>query len=155
MLTSAELADLAELNQLAFRYAAAVDTGDVDGFVALFHPEARMRVFAAGADEPFTVQVGHDELAAIPTAMRERFIRTAHFMTNHLVDLDGDAASGSVLCAARHLPVDAPGTELVIVLRYLDQYERRSGHWRFHDRELRFQWTNTHPVLPEDGPLLP
>ena len=63
--------------------------------------------------------------------MREMFHRTAHLMTNHLVDVDGDRASGTVLCTARHLkaPPDDQSA-LVSVIRYEDRYERRDGVWR-------------------------
>ena len=45
-------ADVIALNQLAYRYAAAVDAGDVDAFLAVFHPDGRLRSF--GFDVPWT-----------------------------------------------------------------------------------------------------
>jgi 3-phenylpropionate/cinnamic acid dioxygenase small subunit len=156
MLTSSEAVDLAELNQLAYRYAAAVDGRDVDGFLDVFHPEARLRTFRPGADEPSSVATGHPELARIPGSMRERFTRTAHFMTNHLVHLDGQNADGTLLCTARHLFANAAGgTDFVVVLRYVDRYQRRQDSWRILDREIRFLWTETHATLRDDQSLVP
>src|SRR5262245_45096349 len=109
MLSASECADLAEINQLAYRYAAAVDACDVAAFLAVFSPDARVRTCGPGADEPFSVANGHAELARIPRTMEGRYARTAHLMTNHLVDLDGDTARGTVLCTARHLHANPAG----------------------------------------------
>ena len=74
--------------------------------------------------------------------MRTMYRRTAHLMTNHLVDIDGDTASGSLLCTARHLMKDPANTDvLVVVIRYVDRYERRAGAWRILDRQIRFLWS--------------
>jgi SnoaL-like domain len=154
MLSPAQVADLAELNQLAYRYAAAVDSCDVEVFLSVFSPEAQMKTFGPGADAPFGVATGHEELAGIPQAMRQRFMRTAHVMTNHLVDLDGDSASGSVLCTARHLLGNGGGgTDLVVVIRYVDRYERRGDAWLIRDREIRFLWSERHPTLSDQEVL--
>jgi ketosteroid isomerase-like protein len=142
--------DVVELNQLAYRYAAAVDACHVEGFVEVFTPEARLAVFGPGADEPFSVATGHEELARIPGSMRARYTRTAHLMTNHLVRVDGDTAQGTVLCTARHLYAnDAGGTDLVVVIRYVDRYERRDDQWLIADREIRFLWSETHAALSD------
>jgi ketosteroid isomerase-like protein len=149
VLTPAEVADLAELNQLAYRYAAAVDACDVAAFLDVFHPEAKLTVFPPGEGMPSSVVTGHEQLATIPDSMREMFTRTAHLMTNHLIDLDGDRANGSLLCTARHLHADS-GVDVVIVIRYLDQYERRQQQWRILDREIRFLWGESHATLDPD-----
>jgi ketosteroid isomerase-like protein len=80
--------DTIELNRLAYRYAAAVDACDVDAFLAVFTPDARLRSFHPDAEEPFADLVGYAQLASIPNTMRGRFQRTAHVMTNHLVEID-------------------------------------------------------------------
>ena len=137
-----------ELHQLAYRYAAAVDACDVDAFLDVFHDDARLRTYHPDAAEPFADIVGHDQLAFVPTRMREMFRRTAHLMTNHLVDVRGDAATGSLLCTARHLSTDPEDrTALVVVIRYVDSYERRAGEWRIADRQIRFLWSERHPVV--------
>jgi hypothetical protein len=151
VVSPAEAADLAELNQLAYRYAAAVDDCDVERFLSVFSPQAKLSTFAPGADEPFGVATGHAELANVPKAMSERFTRTAHLMTNHLIDLDGDRASGSLLCTARHFYASTPGgTDLIVVIRYVDKYGRRDGRWVITDREIRFLWSETHSTLTDD-----
>ena len=97
-----ELADRSELTELAYRYASAVDACDRDAFLAVFHSDGRLSTFAPNATEPFAVQTGHEELAWIPGVMRDRFVATMHVMTNHLLEIEGDTATGSVYCSARH-----------------------------------------------------
>jgi 3-phenylpropionate/cinnamic acid dioxygenase small subunit len=144
--------DVVALNRLAYRYAEAVDARDVDAFLAVFHPDGRMRSFAADADEPFSDVVGHEQLAAVPRRMAELWRRTAHQMTNHLVTVDGDTATGTLLCAARYLGVDpAEAMAGVNVIRYVDRYERRTGEWRIADRELHFLWSERHPLSDGSG----
>jgi 3-phenylpropionate/cinnamic acid dioxygenase small subunit len=145
-------ADVVALHQLAYRYAEAVDTGDVDGFLAVFHPDARVRSFAADTDEPFSDIVGHEHLASMPGTTQRMFRRTFHQMTNHLVTVDGDSAAGTLLCAARFLSADpADATAGVNVIRYVDRYERRSGEWRIADREIHFLWSERHPLAGGNG----
>jgi ketosteroid isomerase-like protein len=139
--------DVVELNRLAYRYAAAVDGRDVDAFLAVFTPDARMRSYQAGSDEPFADARGHEQLASVPETMDKMFGITVHQMTNHLVDVDGDRATGEVLCTARHLSVDPnDDTAVVVIIRYVDEYERRDGRWCISDRQIRFLWSERHKV---------
>lgn len=139
--------DIVALNQLAYRYAAAVDACDVEAFLGVFTADARLRSYHPDAAEPFADLSGHAQLAAIPNAMRGMYRRTAHMMTNHLVRVNGDAATGEVLCTARHLGLepDEP-TSLNVMIRYVDRYARQHGVWRIADRQIRFLWSERHAV---------
>src|SRR5690348_3895604 len=112
-----------------------------------------MRSFAADAEEPFSDVEGHEELAAVPGTTRRMFRRTAHQMTNHLVRVDGDTATGSLLCAARFLSADPADADAagVNVIRYVDRYERRAGEWRIAERELHFLWSERHALAGGNG----
>lgn len=138
-------ADIVELNQLAFRYAAAVDRCDEELFVRCFTRNARLRAYQAGSDTPFADLVGHDQLASIPAAMRGQYRATTHMMTNHLVEITGDGATGEVLCMARHRSKDEAAS-LNVVIRYHDRYARSETGWLIAEREIRFQWNERHEV---------
>jgi hypothetical protein len=138
--------DVVALNQLAFRYAAAVDACDVDAFLAVFTPDGRLRSYHPDAQEPFADLTGHAQLAAIPETMRGMYRHTAHMMTNHLVDVQGDAATGEVLCTARHLSA-ADAASINVIIRYRDRYARQGGIWRIADRQIRFLWSERHEVV--------
>jgi ketosteroid isomerase-like protein len=135
--------DVLALNQLAFRYAAAVDACDAELFLSVFTPDARLHSYHPGADQPFADLIGHAQLSAIPNTMRGMYRATTHMMTNHLVTLDGDKASGEVLCTARHLE---RATSINVIIRYVDRYARQGGEWRIADRAIRFLWSERHDV---------
>jgi hypothetical protein len=135
--------DIVELNQLAYRYAAAVDACDVALFQSVFTPDARLRSYHPGAEQPFADLIGHDQLATIPNAMRGMHGATTHMMTNHLVDVQEDEASGEVLCTARHLE---GASSINVIIRYVDRYARHQGSWRIADRQIRFLWSERHEV---------
>ena len=139
--------DIVEINQLAIRYAAAVDRCDVAAFQAVFHRDARLHSYHPDADAPFADLRGHEQLARIPDAMRGMYRHTTHMLANHLVDVDGDAASGEMLCTARHLREEA-GEAVSIngILRYVDRYVRHAGKWLIADRQIRFLWNEHHPT---------
>jgi len=135
--------DVVALNQLAYRYAAAVDACDAALFQSVFTPDARLRSYHPGSDEPFADLTGHAKLATIPNTMRGMYQATTHMMTNHLVEVDGDEAHGTVLCTARHLEGQ---TSINVIIRYLDRYARHQGEWRIADRQIRFLWSERHEV---------
>jgi hypothetical protein len=141
----ANAADVVELNQLAFRYAAGVDSTDTALFLSVFAPHARLRAYQPGSETAFTDLTGHDQLAAIPEAMRGMYRATTHMMTNHLVAVAGDTAAGEVLCTARQCTLDGTASHNVII-RYRDRYVRQGGNWLIEDREIRFLWSESHPV---------
>jgi hypothetical protein len=35
----------------------------------------------------------------------------------------------------------------VVVIRYVDRYDRRDSDWRIADRQIRFLWSERHPVV--------
>lgn len=141
--------DVVALNQLAYRYAAAIDARDAQALLAVFTPDGRMRSYAPDSETPFGDSQGADQLAMVTDQMRERFRKTAHVMTNHTVEVHGDTATGTVLCRAHHLSHDpADQSSLVIVLRYHDEYRRLDGEWRIADRHIRFLWAERDAVVP-------
>ena len=103
---------------------------------------------SSDAEEPFAELVGHEQLASVPDTMRQMFGHTAHQMTNHLVDVDGDTATGTLLCTARHLSTDPDDrAAFVNVIRYVDRYEQRTGLWQIADRQIRFLWSERNPLV--------
>ena len=130
------------LNQLAYRYAHAIDTTDEALLAQVFTPEGRMRVYHPGEAEPF-IDLSGPDLASVPRTMRPAHLRTMHQMTNHMVEVDGDSASGQVYCCARHLSLDGKSV-LNVLIRYEDVYRRMDGAWRIADRKINFLWDEVH-----------
>lgn len=115
----ARLVAIEEIRRLAYAYALAMDSRDIDALVELFVDD---------------VQVGRDRFGR--EALREDFTRqlrevgiTILFVGNHLVDFDGDdRARGIVYCKAE---VQLGDRWLHQAIQYRDTYERRGGRWRF------------------------
>ena len=138
--------DIVALKQLAYRYADAIDGCDLDRFLAVFTPDARLRIYHPDADEPFADLAGHEQLRIIPGRMRDMFAQTMHVMTNQVVEIDGDEARGTLLCTARHLTLDRENS-MNVMIRYVDSYQRRDGAWKITDRQIRFLWSEQHTAI--------
>lgn len=140
------LVDIVTLQQLAYRYADAIDACDADRFVAVFAPQARMHIYHPDAEAPFADYSGHEQLRTIPGRMRDAFAQTMHIMTNHIIELDGDRATGTALCTARYLTLDRDNS-MNVMTRYVDCYERIADAWKIVDRQIRFLWSEQHAAI--------
>jgi len=138
--------DIVQIKQLGYRYAYAVDACDIERFLSAFTPDARIHIYHPDAEEPFANFAGSDELSVIPGRMKDMFAQTMHVMTNHLVEVDGDNAKGTVLCTSRHLTKDRENS-MNVMIRYIDRYVRIGGVWKMADREIRFLWSEQHEAI--------
>jgi len=117
---------VAQIRQLAFRYALALDSRDMDAMVELFVPDVR---------------VGKDETGRV--ALRRWFVQamsvmrtSVHLVANHVIDFDdADHAQGIVYCRDE-LEWPDRGTWEIGVLQYWDSYERVDGEWCFARRRF-------------------
>ena len=111
------------IQQLAARYAVAVDQRDLDTWVSLFVEDIDLRKFG----------VGRDALRAWIDPMLRRFYRSMHRICGHVIEMvDRDHATGMVYCQAEH---EVGGKWVVMPICYSDRYERRAGKWFFAFRK--------------------
>jgi hypothetical protein len=162
-----QLRDERALQALSTSYAAAADSRDGDRFAALFVEDGELVVPNYPEDlGPVLTRSGQERLRLIPDALRH-YRRTFHQVTNHEFAVDGDTASGVVLCVAHHLTaadasaspppvagtetgaaaVAATGTDFIWYIRYRDEYRRVDGDWKFRRRTIHLQWVEERPVL--------
>jgi hypothetical protein len=124
--------DRDEIAAIVHRYAELLDTGDVDGVVAMF-ARATWRSAATG-----TVLRTPDELRALYSSLvpADGPIRTRHLMHNLIVELDDGADDASARCSYTVLEGDDPGAPVRILLvgRYEDTYARDDAGWHLTDR---------------------
>ena len=135
------------LRDLVYRYASALDRRDGDALLTVFWPDAVVRVFPPGADEPMGETRGHDQIQMMAPGMAARFAQTMHVISNPVCTVDGDAATGSAYCVAHHLILDDPSPRTFVVhLRYDDEFRRDDrDEWRIVHRDIRFLWTAEGP----------
>jgi hypothetical protein len=117
---------LADIRQLPYRYALALDSRDMDSLVELFVPDVRV-----GRDE-----TGRGALKRWFTQTMSRMKTSVHFVGNHIVDFDdADHAQGIVYCRDE---LEQPETQKweVGMLQYWDSYVRVDGDWCFQRRRF-------------------
>ena len=124
--------DVTAILNLLHRYAELIDDGDFRGVGELL---ADAEVSGPGM-RPLR---GAEAVAALYEATTRRHAdgtpRTAHVITNPIVELDGDRATVRsrflVVQATEAVPLQA-----IVAGRYLDEFERVDGRWRFASRHM-------------------
>lgn len=139
-----ELLDQFALQQLAYRYASAVDARDAvalakcfDDDLLLVSPAAEMR------------GKGSDIAPQITAILTQQFVWTMHNVHNVEYAVQGDSAVGTINCVASH--VMKKGDEFVKwdwYIRYSDKAVKRNGFWRYSERRLDCRFTTAAAVQP-------
>jgi len=138
--------DERELLRMGAAYALAVDERDDDALASLFVPDGRVVIYRLGDERPIAVMHG-EALRGLTGILEETYVRTMHVVTNHLVHVDGDVATGAAYCVAHHYLDDGERSEdQQLFVAYRDRCVRTAGGWRFAEREIRRQWTAVHPA---------
>jgi SnoaL-like domain len=140
-----ELSAREAIRDVLYRYARGVDRADLELLKSCYHPEAvdAHWTFIGNAHEFAEEILRPHQLGQIPLVK--------HFITNILIELDGDRAfvESSYICML-DLPLDEGAhSHLVSHGRYLDLFERRDGEWKILSRLLvseGAEWSNPIPV---------
>jgi hypothetical protein len=112
-----------EIRQLAYRYALAMDSRDLDSLVELFVEDVRV-----GRDG-----VGREALRRNLDEQLRGVGITILFVGNHIIDFDDeDHARGVVYCKGE---IQDGERWLTQAIQYEDRYARRDGHWYFVRRK--------------------
>jgi hypothetical protein len=107
------------IHQLAYRYALATDSRNLDALVALFVDDVRVGRDASG--RPALKEFFDRSLRDIGISILQ--------VSNHVIDFDDDDhASGVVYCRGE---IEVGDQWVVQAICYLDTYERRQGGWYF------------------------
>lgn len=133
--------DRTALRQLVEAYALAADSGDPAAVAALFTPGGRLVVHHdPDRPDPTGVRTGRDEItAAIATLGRYR--ATTHLVGAHRAEVEGERARGETTGLAYQVLDDGTRTTLeVLGIRYIDDYARLDGAWRFEERHVIVRW---------------
>ena len=128
------------IRQLAYRYALAIDTRDLDSLVGLFVPEVKVGRYGEGREALRRSFV--DSLSAIGVSIL--------FVGNHIIDLDSpEIASGIVYCHGRiEDDIRQGGRWIEQAIQYRDQYACRDGEWLFARRDHRLWYGVELPESP-------
>ena len=103
------------IQQLAIRYAMAVDARDMEAWVRCFRPDVDMGRHGTG----------REALRRYIDPMVRRFYRSVHQICGHRIELTTqDTATGAVYCRAEH---EAGDEWIVMAICYFDEYARVDG----------------------------
>lgn len=145
-----QMADEWEIQRLARLYAYAMDNNASEVIDAIFTEDGELRFREEGFMRwPGTPPRGHVALREVPPMLAKRYFATLHIIHNQLTTVLGDdRAEGQTYCTAEHLEKDKAGGHTIyrMRIRYLDQYRRERGAWRFSCRELMAEWTDVRQV---------
>ena len=137
-MTLEELLAREEITDVVKRLARGTDRLDEELIASCYHP---------GAIDDHNVFRGDGAaFARWVVETLPHFDATMHFVSPPLIELDGDQARADTYCVAHHLTATS---DLVLGLRYVDRFERRSGAWRIAKRVCAFDWTYTVPIDPD------
>lgn len=114
------------IQQLAARYARAVDSRDLAALGGLFSPQTHFGEHGSG----------EEGARAFYDRVLTGFYRSFHQIVGHVItDIDADSARGTVYCRAEHEDGDHWIVNLMV---YFDRYTRIEGRWYFLGRRPRF-----------------
>jgi hypothetical protein len=135
-----EALDTLALQRLVWAYCHAVDRRDYILLRSLYHDDA--------IDDHGAMFCGSaDAFVAWLPSMLQNWQATSHAITNLLFLIDGDQAEGELVSTAYHRTLDG-SREIIAHGRYLDQYRKRDGVWRFWRRALAHDWMEDRAIAP-------
>ena len=120
--------DRFELAELVARYGQLLDDRDLEGVAQLYAADATFDSLSGPVTGREAV-VGYyaDRLGAGGV--------TYHYPHSQVLSFTGDDDATGVVHAHAEMAID--GKAFVVALRYLDEYRRDGGSWRFHSRRAQ------------------
>ena len=132
------------IQQLAARYALAVDSRDLTMLASLFVPDVQVGRNRSGRD---ALQSWYaDALSSVGA--------TIHLLANHSVEVEGDVARGVVYCREEVQLLNSEEWRIGM-LQYWDDYRKVDGNWLFQRRQVRRWYTHLDSTSEERETSLP
>lgn len=130
--TLQQLSDRMEIEDLITEYADAIDTQELDRLDQVFTADARIDYTAMGG-----IAGSYTEVKAFLAQAMPAFSATQHMIANYLIKLNGDTATGKIMCfnpMQLNMPEDKRLPAFFLGLWYLDEYVRTTQGWRIASR---------------------
>lgn len=141
-MTLQQISDERLLQNLTYKYAAAMDRRDLELLCSVFVDDGHI----IGPDFDYS---GREDFAGIIAGLDAAFVCTMHSVYNNLFEVDGDRATGETYCVASHVSETDDGkSKWDWGIRYQNTFVRQNGDWKFVSRTLLVGWTDRSEVLP-------
>ncbi|GAB2467061.1 nuclear transport factor 2 family protein [Comamonas humi] len=143
MLSLQEISDRLEIQQLAVDYSTAIDRRDFEALDRVFSPDAYIDYRAMGG-----IDGAFAEVKAWLVGALGFFPAYQHMIANHAITLQGDEATGRIICFNPMVMPQPDGTQQTFFLGlwYLDEYRRTPEGWRIARRSEEKSWTSNVPA---------
>jgi len=124
--------DVEAIRRLTHDYSWAVDNFRLEEIVDLFAADAVFDLRGFGAPEEVR---GHDAIRASFAGLIENLTACTHLTMNHLIDVEGETARGTIYCHA--FVVGPDGSRDDNLALYEDRYTRTEDGWKFQHRSVK------------------
>ncbi len=145
MLSQQEISDRLEIQDLCYRYAELIDGKDFERLAdEVFTSEAHIDYSVFGG----SVGGVAETIAFLQQALTtQAFPCHQHLNANIQIKVDGDQASGRVMCFnPQELALPDGGSQLFMLgLWYVDSYRRTDAGWRIASRVEEKSWVFNTP----------
>jgi hypothetical protein len=136
--------DLLAIRELIDAYARCADRREADRQKALFTEDTHFVVYLNGQEaEPTEDLHGREALTPVFDALNQYEV-TMHFNGQSTVRLDDPDATSESYCIAHHVfTADEERKIMIAYLRYDDTLRNERGAWRFAERKLYLDFSDT------------
>lgn len=123
--------DKEAVREVSLRYTRGIDRHDDALMLSAYHPDAR-------DDHGAFIGYGADFVEHANRVHSQNWVCHHHYVTNQVIDLDGDTAH----CESYFLAVlkRPDGICDLVGGRYIDRIDRRDGVWAVADRICMVEW---------------
>ena len=141
-----EISDRMELEKLVTAYATAVDCKNFDEFHNLFTSDAHIDYTAVGGISGNLQEI----ITYLGTAL-ELFPNYQHLISNISLDINGDEASGKVMCFN---PMQTEDDKVFFLgMWYQDTYNKIDNQWFISSRVEESSWSHNVPSSINTKPI--
>lgn len=142
---SNDVKDRLDLKALVDRFSVLADEKDVDTQITLFTEDATVDSFMG--DHLISSLRGRDQIHDAFSSFLAGFTAVYHANAQQVVDVHGDAASGTSYCQVVLVRTDAGKVVISYQgVRYEDTYHRVDGSWLIAARVARFAYSDVREV---------
>ncbi len=132
-----EISDRFEIQDMLYAYADIIDSQDFNQLCDIFVEDARIDYSVFGGP------VGNrDEIISFLKQAMPQFTHTQHLNANNQISINGDEATGRVMCFnPMEMKPSKDETHLFMLgLWYMDKYIRTDAGWRIKERIEQKSW---------------
>jgi hypothetical protein len=148
-LTLQEISDRLEIQDLIVDYADVIDTCEIDRLDDIFTKGAYIDYSAMGGEKGDLEKIKDFLKAALPI-----FKNTQHLISNYQIKINGDTATGRIMCFnPMEINDEASGNPVLFLgLWYVDEYVRTEAGWRIKSRveEKSYQFNTPETINAGD-----